>query len=159
MTSQPQSSTAQPTPPMFSLCPLSEPAAYFPSPSQCRFYLRVHKRMTRRQFQLAVVYTLTTTPGLREWFLSNRSAWERRVDELFDAHQQSDVSSSSSTSSSIESESEEHSCSICLAGSGDAEVKQLHECGHAFHSKCLHQWFRHGNSTCPCCRRVINITL
>lgn len=140
-------STSEPSPVMFRLLPLSEPSAYFPTPARCRFYVQVHKRMTRRQFQMAVVYTLSTTPGLREWFLNNRSAWEQRVDELFKATEGGQV---------------EASCSICLGEGADSEegaVKMLHECGHAFHSKCLHQWFRHGNTSCPCCRRVINITL
>lgn len=100
---------------------------------------------------------MTTTPGLREWFVSNRSAWEKRVEELFKVTQESSDDRDSSNSSD-----ETNTCSICLAEGGkgaDAAVKLLHECGHAFHSKCLHTWFRHGNTTCPCCRRVINITL
>lgn len=143
----------QSPPPMFRLLPMSEPSAYFPAPSKCRFYVHVHKRMTRRQFQLAVIYTLSTTPALRDWYFSQRSAWERRVDQLFQPCQDNQDSD------------ESECCSICLAeGCSDSPdkkdaVKLLHDCGHAFHSKCLHLWFRHGNTSCPCCRRVINITL
>lgn len=138
----------QPSSVMFSLLPPAQPLDFFPTPARCRFYVRVHKQMTRRQFQLAVVYTLSTTPGLREWFVKHRAVWDHKVNELFREYGGEDKE--------VDGASAE-TCSICLGE--EQAVKLLHECGHAFHTKCLHQWFRHGNSTCPCCRRVINITL
>lgn len=47
-------------------------------------------------------------------------------------------------------------CSICQEDDGDG----MHEldCGHTFHVKCIVDWFRHGNSTCPMCRDNAGVT-
>ena len=51
---------------------------------------------------------------------------------------------------STENEAFTDGCSICYS-SLDAGSEKL-ECGHCFHTMCLHQWFRMGQATCPLCR-------
>lgn len=46
-------------------------------------------------------------------------------------------------------------CAICLDEfSDDAQIRGLH-CSHAFHSKCLDEWFTRYNEFCPLCHRPI----
>ncbi len=43
-------------------------------------------------------------------------------------------------------------CPICLGTVDGGDTHQLTECSHTFHTKCIVQWFRSGNSSCPLCR-------
>lgn len=47
-------------------------------------------------------------------------------------------------------------CSICLSEfeQGD-EAKQLVDCRHVFHRRCLERWLRWYRATCPLCRSVV----
>ncbi|KAK9715942.1 hypothetical protein RND81_06G200200 [Saponaria officinalis] len=48
--------------------------------------------------------------------------------------------------------STENSCSVCLGEyKGSDMVRELGECGHVFHVKCVDYWLRL-NPTCPLCR-------
>ena len=44
----------------------------------------------------------------------------------------------------------EHKCSICLESIQHSDMRIL-ECGHAFHSDCIHTW-NHKSSQCPVCK-------
>lgn len=46
-------------------------------------------------------------------------------------------------------------CSICLSKL-NGRTKKLF-CNHVFHRSCINRWLKH-NSTCPCCRGVVNST-
>ncbi|MQL77711.1 hypothetical protein Taro_010124 [Colocasia esculenta] len=50
-------------------------------------------------------------------------------------------------------EEEEHVCAVCLCGlaAGD-EVRELGNCRHAFHRRCIDRWVDQGRLTCPLCR-------
>ena len=43
-------------------------------------------------------------------------------------------------------------CPICCDDAAEEEALHTLECGHAFHTACILQWFRQGAPTCPLCR-------
>lgn len=49
-------------------------------------------------------------------------------------------------------EREEVECSICAGTENDDEATVTLDCGHTFHCKCVVEWFRFQNVTCPNCR-------
>ncbi|KAH6778217.1 hypothetical protein C2S52_006254 [Perilla frutescens var. hirtella] len=51
---------------------------------------------------------------------------------------------------------EYYCCSICLSEfAGGDEAKQLVDCRHVFHGRCLERWLRCYGATCPLCRSVV----
>lgn len=47
-------------------------------------------------------------------------------------------------------------CSVCLNGLEEGEeVKELSNCKHVFHRKCIDCWMDGGHFTCPFCRALI----
>ena len=52
----------------------------------------------------------------------------------------------------IETSSEEKDCCICL----EKESLITTNCDHLFCEKCLLEWFKQGNNTCPLCRNEID---
>ncbi|MQM22550.1 hypothetical protein Taro_055603 [Colocasia esculenta] len=49
-------------------------------------------------------------------------------------------------------EEEEHSCIVCLCGLAVRdEVRELGNCRHAFHHRCIDRWVYQGWLTCPLC--------
>ncbi|PWZ31215.1 RING-H2 finger protein ATL14 [Zea mays] len=45
----------------------------------------------------------------------------------------------------------EAECSVCLVALRESEAVELPACAHAFHRRCISEWFSH-KSTCPLCR-------
>ena len=46
-------------------------------------------------------------------------------------------------------------CSICYDSFNDDEVQSYRlDCSHRYHSQCIIQWFRNGNSKCPLCNDI-----
>ena len=45
----------------------------------------------------------------------------------------------------------EAECSVCLVALRESEAVELPACAHAFHRRCISEWFAH-KSTCPLCR-------
>ena len=43
-------------------------------------------------------------------------------------------------------------CPICTEAMTAEGGRHVLPCGHAFHTDCVVEWFRHGASTCPVCR-------
>ena len=48
-------------------------------------------------------------------------------------------------------------CDICLVAFAEGDPLRVPSCGHAFHSKCLRQWFEQGGPRCPTCRHVVKL--
>ncbi|KAH6813593.1 hypothetical protein C2S51_022611 [Perilla frutescens var. frutescens] len=52
-----------------------------------------------------------------------------------------------------EDEEDDCCCSVCLSKiEAWHNVRELGNCGHAFHVECLDSWMDHGHATCPVCR-------
>jgi hypothetical protein len=47
-------------------------------------------------------------------------------------------------------------CTICLSDNTNNDLAEL-PCGHTFHSNCITQWFLRDKTTCPNCRRNIDL--
>ena len=47
-------------------------------------------------------------------------------------------------------------CSVCLETMTTRNFRTLETCGHTFHPKCLKNWKRQGNRTCPLCREAFD---
>ena len=44
-------------------------------------------------------------------------------------------------------------CPVCLESLPPGKSPRVLECGHRFHARCVHRWFRaDGANGCPCCR-------
>lgn len=54
----------------------------------------------------------------------------------------------------LESDRYKKECSICLNDYELNETIKILECSHFFHSECIDQWFKYGN-TCPYCKKEI----
>ncbi|GLJ55453.1 hypothetical protein SUGI_1190730 [Cryptomeria japonica] len=51
---------------------------------------------------------------------------------------------------------EDVACSVCLGSfEKDDEIRELCNCCHIFHRKCLDHWICHRQQTCPLCRRSL----
>jgi hypothetical protein len=48
-------------------------------------------------------------------------------------------------------------CSICLGDILQNELMMELECKHSFHSDCIRLWLTKYHSTCPMCRRPVNL--
>lgn len=50
-------------------------------------------------------------------------------------------------------------CPVCLESLPPGKSPRVLECGHRFHARCVHRWFRAdgrvgpGSNGCPCCRQ------
>ncbi|RYO19155.1 hypothetical protein AA0113_g9221 [Alternaria arborescens] len=89
---------------------------------------------------------------------SKEKRWKTRQDEL-ESHIKSqnfyDWLASQKEKSAVTSQPHDPLCAICLDDfSDDAQVRGLH-CSHAFHSRCLDEWFIRYNEYCPLCHRPI----
>lgn len=47
-------------------------------------------------------------------------------------------------------------CSVCLETMTTRNFRTLETCGHTFHPRCLKNWKRQGNRTCPLCREAFD---
>ena len=54
-----------------------------------------------------------------------------------------------------EIEINEERCSICYDSLKDKQSHKL-SCNHSFHTDCIIDWFRMGNSSCPYCRDTVS---
>jgi hypothetical protein len=48
---------------------------------------------------------------------------------------------------------EDDECAICASALDDPNTRSFLPCGHAFHVKCVGEWFGMGKTTCPYCRQ------
>ncbi|EOA91305.1 hypothetical protein ACJQWK_03715 [Exserohilum turcicum] len=107
---------------------------------------------------LLILVGLVLPRLVREEVLAKEKRWKTRQEEL-DGHIQSqnfgDWLASQKERGGAGQQTTEALCAICLEEFvEDAQVRGL-RCSHAFHTRCLDEWFTKYNEYCPLCHGAI----